>query len=224
MKESKQANIIWGLIFIIAGVIFLGNALNMWEVELFFDGWWTLFIIVPSIVGIFRHGARLSSFTGIIIGTLLFLACQDIIGWGFIWKAFIPVIFIMIGLSLIFRPKTKFEKKVVRKDDKGILDYVAIFSGQEEKIENNKFEGANCISVFGSIDLDLRKAKIKEDVVIECVSVFGSSTILVPDDVNVKTSGVPIFGGIESKFNENDTKKPTIFIEYTCVFGGVDVK
>ena len=106
MKESRLTNIIWGLVFIIAGVVFLGNALNIWSVELFFDGWWTLFIVVPSIVGLFRHGARMSSFFGIVIGILLFLACQDLIDWSIVWKLFVPVILVMIGLSLIFKPKS----------------------------------------------------------------------------------------------------------------------
>lgn len=224
MKESRLTNIIWGLVFIIAGVVFLGNALNIWSVELFFDGWWTLFIVVPSIVGLFRHGARMSSFFGIVIGILLFLACQDLIDWSIVWKLFVPVILVMIGLSLIFKPKAYIDRKVVKKGGKGILNYTAIFSGQEEKINNKKFEGADCVAVFGGIDLDLRKAKIKEDIVIECVAVFGGIDILVPEGINIKTSGVPIFGGVETKTAETDTNKPTIYVDYTCVFGGVEIK
>jgi len=48
MKNSKTTNIIVGLIFLSLGIILFGNNLKLWDINLFFDGWWTLFIIVPS--------------------------------------------------------------------------------------------------------------------------------------------------------------------------------
>ena len=44
---KKFRNILWGLVLIILGLIFGGNALGITDINLFFDGWWTLFIIVP---------------------------------------------------------------------------------------------------------------------------------------------------------------------------------
>ena len=46
MKKTLT-NFLWGLFFIIIGIGFLGEALNLWNFELFFPGWWTLFIIIP---------------------------------------------------------------------------------------------------------------------------------------------------------------------------------
>ncbi len=224
MKESRASNITWGLIFVTAGVIFLGNELHFWNVDLFFQGWWTLFIVIPSIVGLFKHGARTSSFLGIVIGILLFMAAQDIIDWSVVLQAFLPILLVIIGLSLIFKPKCCGEKKVERKDDKGIQSYTAIFGGTEEKFGAKKFEGANCTAIFGGVDLDLRQAKIKDDILIDCTSIFGGIDIYVPEKVNVKTSGVPVFGGTECKIGSTDEKNPTIYINYTCIFGGIEIK
>ena len=49
----KISKILWGIAFIFAGVIFALNAFGITDIEIFFDGWWTLFIIIPCLVGIF---------------------------------------------------------------------------------------------------------------------------------------------------------------------------
>ena len=51
--NKKYTNILWGLCLIVLGVIMLGNYMNLFSIDVFFDGWWTLFIIIPSIVEIF---------------------------------------------------------------------------------------------------------------------------------------------------------------------------
>ena len=49
--------------------------------------------------------------------------------------------------------------------------------------------------------------------------------MILPDNVKIKTSGVPVFGGIENKKeNCKAENAPTIYINYVCVFAGVDLK
>ena len=45
--------ILWGTALIAVGGIIGLNAFGITDIELFFDGWWTLFIIVPCLVGIY---------------------------------------------------------------------------------------------------------------------------------------------------------------------------
>ena len=224
MKESKFSNIIWGLIFLGLGIIFLGNNFKFWDIDVFFEGWWTLFIIVPSLIGIFKKGSRISSCFWLVIGILLLLACQDIITFQLIRKMIFPLIFILIGIMIIFRPKkiTDNNYKEIKKP-KDSLNLVAIFSGREEKV-STEFKGADCISVFGGIDLDLRDASLKDDIVIEVVSCFGGVDILLPKNVNAVTSGVPCFSSIENKITNQTKSKATIYINYVAIFGGIEVK
>lgn len=224
MKESKFSNIIWGLIFLGLGIIFLGNNFKLWDIEVFFEGWWTLFIIIPSLIGILKKGSRISSCFWLVIGILLLLACQDIITFQLIRKMIFPLIFILIGLMIIFRPKkiTDDNYKEIKKQ-KDSLNLVAVFSGREEKI-STEFKGADCISVFGGIDLDLRDTSLKDDVVIEIVSCFGGVDILLPKNVNVVTSGIPCFSSIENKITNQEKSKSTIYINYVAIFGGIEIK
>lgn len=209
-----KKNYILGLLIILVGVIFLGDNLEIWNIDIFFKGWWTLFIIVPSIKGLLKR-EYISSLLGISIGILLLLASNDIINWHMIGKIFIPVVIILIGLSLILK-----SKPVISDNEKDT--YFGIFSGTEEKITKlNK--NLTCISIFGGIDLDMRNAKIENDIKIECISIFGGVDLKLPDNVDVKSSGVPIFGGFENKKLIDKTIKTTINIDYVCIFGGVDV-
>ena len=49
------SSVIWGIVLIVAGALFGLNALNITNIDIFFDGWWTLFIIVPCAVGLFTE-------------------------------------------------------------------------------------------------------------------------------------------------------------------------
>lgn len=216
MEEKRNGSVFWGIIIIMIGIVLLGNHLWSWNFDIFFDGWWTLFIIVPSIYGIFKKEFT-SSIIGLIIGTLLLLSSQHILSWQDAGKIFLPIMLIIIGLSFIFKSKVTYH----RLNKNGVPEYIGIFSGNETRI-TDKFVGASCIAVFGGVDLDLRDAIIKDDIVIDCVTVFGGIDIRVPDNVIVKTSGVPIFGGIENKSRQE--KGPTILINYVSIFAGIDVK
>ena len=39
---KKFRNIIWGIVLILVGLVIGGNALGITNIDLFFDGWWTL--------------------------------------------------------------------------------------------------------------------------------------------------------------------------------------
>ena len=77
LKERKMINmkrisdIMWGLIFIIIGVILGGNALDIFNINLFFDGWWTLFIIVPTFIGLVTDNDKIGNLIGLIIGLIM---------------------------------------------------------------------------------------------------------------------------------------------------------
>ena len=97
---------------------------------------------------------------------------------------------------------------------------------QEEKIKNKndeKFENATVDAVFGSVVLDLSKAKIKDEAVVTVSAIFGGIDIIVPKDVVVKIKSTPIFGGVSNTTKTKDAKK-VIYIDALALFGSVEVK
>lgn len=226
MKDYTKYIIGFLLIFI--GLILGLNAFGITNINLFFSGWWTLFIIIPSLVGLINDKEKTSSLIFLIIGVWLFLAERDLIEYELLIKLLLPVILISIGLLLVFKDVLSINGKEIKKinaNNKENNNYIAVFGSQDLKFEDEKVENLDLKSLFGGIKLDLRDAKIEKDIVINTLSVFGGIDIYVPDDVKVKVSSTPFFGGVEVKRGKQSSKKGiTIYLNSVCIFGGVDVK
>lgn len=226
MKDYTKYIIGFLLIFI--GLILGLNAFGITNINLFFSGWWTLFIIIPSLVGLITDKEKTSSLIFLIIGVWLFLAERDLIEYELLIKLLLPVILISIGLLLVFKDVLSINGKEIKKinaNNKESNNYIAVFGSQDLKFEDEKVENLDLKSLFGGIKLDLRDAKIEKDIVINTLSVFGGIDIYVPDDVKVEVSSTPFFGGVEVKRKKQSSNKEiTIYLNSVCIFGGVDVK
>ena len=224
---NKTSNILWGLVLIIVGLIFGLNALDITHIDIFFNGWWTLFIIVPCFIDLFKEKDKTGNIIGIIIGVLLLLGANDIVDFSLIWKLMFPMALVIFGISLIFKDaingKIKNEMKKLNKNtDK---EYYATVSGQNLDFSNEEFNGCNLNAIFGGIECDLRNSKLKKDAIINASSIFGGITIYIPDNINVKIVSTSIFGGVsdERKVKNKETDI-TIYINATCIFGGIELK
>lgn len=224
---NKMSNTLWGIILIIIGVIFGLNTLDITDIDVFFDGWWTLFIIVPSFIGLFNESDKTGNIILLIIGVALLLACQDLLQFEIIFKLIVPFILIMIGLSIVFKDaiNNKVKKQIKKLNKNNKEEYYATFGSQNIDFNKEEFNGCNLNAVFGGIKCDLRNAVIKSDTVIDISSIFGGVTIYVPDDVNIKISSTPIFGGVsDERRKKNAENKITIYINAVSIFGGVEIK
>lgn len=224
---KKISNLLWGLIFIIVGVVFGLNALGISDINIFFDGWWTLFIIVPCFIGLFNDDDKSGNLIGLIIGACLLLGCLDVIEFEIIWKLMVPFILVMIGLSFIFKDmiNSKIKKDIKKLNKNDLKECCACFSSQDLDFNNEEYKGSSLTAVFGGIKCNLKDAIIEEDVVINTTSIFGGITIYVPKEVNVKVSSTSIFGGVsdERKDKIKDSKH-AIYVNATTLFGGVEIK
>lgn len=227
----KVKDIIWGLVLIAIGIIWGGNALGLFDINIFFDGWWTLFIIIPSFIGLFDERDKTGSIVGLIVGVFLLLASLDLINFELMWKLLFPTILVIIGVSIIF--KDRFNKKIngrIKELNEKIStkdSYTAMFSSHKLNFKKKEFNGTNLNSIFGGIKLDLRDSIISGDVVINATSIFGGIDIYVPDNYNVEVKSNSIFGGVsnDKKYNDSlDDDSNTIYINASCVFGGVEIK
>ena len=227
MKMKKASSILWGIVLIAAGALFALNALNITNIDIFFDGWWTLFIIVPCAIGLFTEREKTGNIIGIVIGGFLLLCCQDILSFSMLWKLLVPAIIVIIGLKMVmvglFGNKTNEIMKKLKLEGKALKSGCAVFSGCDIKYDNEVFEGAELTAVFGGVDCDLKNAIIEKDCAIQVSAIFGGIDIFVPDNINVKVSSNCIFGGISNKTAVHKDA-PTIYISGTCMFGGVEIK
>ena len=98
---KKISNVIWGIVLIAAGAVFALNELNITNINIFFDGWWTLFIIVPCAIGLFTEREKTGNIIGIAVGVFLLLCCQDILSFSMLWKLLVPAIIVIVGLKMV---------------------------------------------------------------------------------------------------------------------------
>ena len=227
MKKFKS--IIWGIILVVVGVIVALNALEITNIDIFFDGWWTLFIIVPCFIGIFTSNEKFGSILGVAVGVFLLLCCQDILDFSMLWKLGLPVIIVAVGLKMIFGGlfKRKSEKIEENIEINGfdMSKFGATFSGTDANFSGQMFYGTELNALFGGVTCDLRGSFIEQDCVIKANAIFGGIDIFVPEGVNVKIHSTSIFGGVDNKEHKNSPENPhTIFVKANCLFGGVDIK
>lgn len=226
---NKISNLLWGIVFIVVGVIIGLNALDITNINILFSGWWTLFIIVPCFIDLFKDEDKTGNIIGLLVGILLLLGCQDIINFSILWKLLLPAILVMIGLSFIFKDTLNkgMKKKIkeLKENNDNVKEHCATFGEQKVDYANEEFTGCDLTAVFGGVKCDLRDALIKEDQIITVSAIFGGITIYLPKDVNVKINSTSIFGGIsDERSKKTKDGKVTLYISGTCLFGGVDIK
>ena len=226
---KKVSNLLWGIVLIVIGIIFGLNALDIADINIFFDGWWTLFIIVPCFIDLFTEDEKTGSIIGLVIGVCLFLCCQEILDFEIILKLIVPVILVIIGVSLIFKDtmKTKIKEEInkLNKKNPNSNEYCAMFGSQNINFSQEEFKGCELNAVFGGIKCDLTDSIIKNNAVINASAIFGGITIYAPEDVNIKVVSSSVLGGVsdERKVKAKDSKT-TIYINASCIFGGVEIK
>ncbi len=256
-NRNRIGSVLWGVAFILVGVGIAGNAFHIWNFDLFFNGWWTLFIIVPCAISIIQNGPRSGSMIGLIIGILLLLMQQEIVRWSTIGDLIVPIILVVIGLGFILRPNHRRTAQPFENDGgfsdfqnsssytseetyahtggfsgaTGSSDYgkakdiSAIFGSRKVTYQNEIFTGATMNAIFGGACLDLRNASMNGNIEIVASAVFGGIDILVPENVRVVVSSVPIFGGVTNKaMNPVGDIRAVIHINATCMFGGIEIK
>lgn len=227
MKKSKS--ILWGIVLVFVGALLALNSLDILDVDIFFDGWWTLIIIIPCLIGLITDNDKTADFIGLCIGVFILLCCLDILSFGLLFKLIFPFIIVVVGFKLIFGSRRSNKNQQILNDvvtnGGNVRDITATFSGQNVVYSvGEEFTGAEINAVFGGVKCDLRNANVTKDCVIKCTSIFGGTDIFVPQNVNVKVNSTSIFGGVSNKTNNNSANTATIYIESTCLFGGVDIK
>jgi predicted membrane protein len=260
-NTASRAN--WGLIFVLIGAVLAGRAFGILDFNIFFHGWWTLFIIIPSALGLSDRGNRTSSIIGLGIGILLLLSAQGIFDWGMFAKLIVAFLFVVVGVTLV--TKGNREKEYVEDrsyagnqnnadsdtdsyskestynntnsdsnntssrstNHGGYNQFSSILSGRNIQFVDELFSGGAVTSILGNTQLDLRNAFFNGNAVIQTTCILGGVDIYVPANVKVVINCTPILAGVD-----NDVIMPkntsgefyTLFINGTCILGGIDVK
>lgn len=222
MKDHKK--ILFGIVLLLAGVIIALNAFGVTDIDIWFPGWWTLFIIIPCGVGIFTDRDKAGNAVGLAFGVVLLLCAQDILDFGIIWKLVLPAIIIFVAIKMIIGGFRRKENNSAVEITVDAPSGTAIFGGKDMNFDGQVFDGAELTAIFGGVECDLRGAIIEKDCTIRATSIFGGIDIMVPQGVNVKVESTNVFGGTSDECEKTLDAPVTIYIEAVSIFGGVDIK
>lgn len=192
------------------------------DVNIFFKGWWTLIFILPALGMLLFQSNKKSSLFIIILGIIVFLTMNKLLTINKCFIILLSLVIIFLGINIIevtFRiPKKK------KSTEKYLPNYYAIFGSVEEK-NSTKFVGGRVHSIFGQVFLDLTNAKIENESTIKVLSIFGSSEIVLPKNVEVITSSKSTLGSDENYQSTNSRgRKNKVYIESVNILGSTKLK
>ena len=208
--KYKSSTAVIGIILVIIGIGYVGNFFDVWDFEIFFPGWWTLFIIIPSLLKLLRAGFKPIYLITLGTGVIILLAKLGVLP--------AQLSDLIVPILLIFRGK-------LNGDIASGESQTAIFSGRTPNYNGKRFDGVYATAIFGGVDLKLTEAEIVDNAAIDIICLFGGVDIKLPANVNVEVSAASMFGGVSEpknrSFSENN---PTVYVNAFCLFGGVSIK
>jgi len=229
MNNYQPKNrIIFGVILLIFGVLTLVDNLNIFSTRDIFQFWPTVFILVGALK--ISKGRTVSgNLVGggfVAVGVLLILQHLGII--YFRARDWWPALLILAGLFVILKDKLNVgnDWETFKATDSQDPTYhiTAFMSGAKMQNFSPDFRGGELTAVMGGISLDLTKASMQTDAVLNVFAMWGGIELRVPPDWTVILQGVPILGGIEDKTIPPMTQNKKLHIQGYAIMGGVEIK
>ena len=193
---------------------------------------WEMLLIVVGIFSLVNNESKVIGIVLVALGVFL----MGIHFWEvpyYFRRAFWPAVLIVFGLYLILSPRRPYrhyrKTRHGEEDSRDFLDEVSIFGGGDRMVTSKNFQGGRIVSVFGGSKVNMMNAALAEGShVLDTLSVFGGSTIIVPAGWNVKVEVTSIFGG----FSDKRERMPNLVfdpdrilhIKGLAIFGGGEVK
>jgi predicted membrane protein len=254
-KSNKRSKIATGLLVITFGVLFLLKELGYHIPEWVFR--WEMILISVGIIVIIRSKFRsLPGYLMILIGKLFLLHqwYPDAINMRIIWP--ILIIIAGLGIIFKSRRKRhcrdhrfhgrhkRFNREHwknyqcgeetpgfmpnlddISQDD--FIDAVSIFGGVHKNVVSKQFRGADIVTMFGGNELNLSQADFTDKVIMDVTNIFGGTTLVVPNNWQIKSEMVVLFGDIQDKRIVH-TPQPgeiekVVILKGTCLFGGIEI-
>lgn len=216
LKLNKAEKVIFALLLMAIGVVFLLNALHVIQLGAGITFWSVLWPFLVACVGILACRSELNPVS---IGLFLFgvymllfnlhiIPAQYRLTWAMAW----PAALILIGITILLHfvlPKRNKEGSAIFEvekgdpvfdctDEDGFVRIDSAFTSQTKRVKaGERFTGAKIDSSFGSLELDLTQAEIQDGALIDADVSFGALIVRLPASVGAKTSCKSAFGGCE---------------------------
>lgn len=238
---SNTGGMIFALLIIAAGVMFLLRNLGIFYFESIWE-FWPVILIAIGVSKLTSSSHPSSVIPGLIlagIGTVFLLQNLGYI-YGDIWRYLWPGVLIAVGVMLLARhldwglpppadasPGTG-QGTPLPGSSGNWLHIETVFGGDRRRVTSQEFEGGKIATVFGGVEVDLRDAATtRREIVLNADAVFGGVELMVPETWNTEVRGTGVFGGYVDKTHPShqpDPNAPRLIVKGGAVFGSVIVR
>ncbi len=241
-RSKTRGRLFFSVVLIAAGVLlFLSNLgiLPIYDV-------WELWPVLPILGGIgsFTHARNASARVWgvfLVVFGCLFLLLN--LGWIHIRKHDgswpLSLILIAAGFAALLSVLESSRKALpevagsvpgdARGDYRNSVNDFVIFGSLKRKLESFAFQGGDLMTIFGNIEMDLRRSLIAPpatSAVLNVNAIFGSIKIKAPQNWRVHVSGAGILGNFEDKTipPNSGPDAPVLVITGVSIFSSVEIE
>jgi predicted membrane protein len=238
--NNSFGSVIIGFLAIGFGVFYLLKTFGLVPSINLFDYWPSVLILFSLYKMIFPgspHTYFWAPFVGI-AGVLLLLKSLHLISFSIVslW----PIIPIVFGLRILFRPFLKSNTKTCTKtiihhkhgsnwkNDSFVndnnLSISLLLSGGKYVCTGKNFTGGNISLTLAGCEIDLTKVETSHDeIFIDVNLMLGGIEMWIPDNWSVSFDGTPVLGSFDNKTNPlNPTKR--LIIRGSLTLAGLEVR
>jgi predicted membrane protein len=243
-KQSPKAQgIIFGILLILAGLLFLSFNFGWIDSALksvIFS--WPMLFIVFSIMSFSKKDYAFGS-VWLIAGLFFLLPRLSAAYPGYFTgidsdftRVYWPLLLIIVGIVIVFSVLSGKNRKggfcghhpmqtQSTESSDGVINKSVTFGGSESIFLDPVFNGGNISAVFGGVVLDLRKTSLPEgETYLDIYAVFGGVELYIPDNWLVETKIQTVLGGVEDKrfISQTDHSRKLILLG-NLTFGGCSI-
>ena len=222
-SHSPNSSHLWfGIIAIIAGILFTLDNLDVLDARLFFRLWPIVFILVGLNLLFNKQRRHFTGSAFLILGLLLLL---DNLGYiDFNASDLLPLLLVLLGVRVIQRHRSRNEP--LPDDAESTITASGVLGGVERTCSSQDFKGGQLTAFMGGCEIDLREASIASGpAVIDIFVMWGGVELKVPEDWRVTTETQPILGGVVDRTRApKGGSEKSLILKGSAIMGGVEVR
>ncbi len=220
MKHKFWSSFI-GCILVLLGVSLLGNACGWWEFG--FTGWWAFLLIVPALYWMSRRGPNFGNIFLLLLGVLFLGEAYNLLGRHVtVWALVFPLFVILIGLDTLIKSFTRDRRRQkLHANTQEYPIYHVIFTSKKDVNKTTDLKGAELSAFCSKLIVDLREAKVNQDIQLDIDNVCSVVLVYVPGNVSVNIDGDNLFGGVTN--HSTGIGEYSVSIRSSCMFGSIHI-
>jgi len=215
---------LFGVIVIIVGVLFTLDNLELIDASEYLR-YWPAGLVAVGLLKLWhaRTGQGVAGgFFMVAVGSWMLL--EQIVAIQIRLHDVWPLFFVFIGGYMVW--KGLWGARSVRQSESADrVGGLAILSAVVRSNTSQAFDGGELTAILGGCEIDLRKASINGEAVMDLFAFWGGIEIRVPEDWTVDSRVTPLMGGFEDKTHQaNSLPTKRLVLRGFAIMGGIVIK